>query len=345
MSKANDVFAKLGLSQEEAIDLFLERTATLGEMPFPIQDELGGSYRSLAMALSGNYEEVYYVDCSSDHYVKFYGKPGSHILSEKVHGENFFSIMHDVVQLRVHPLDAPYISRLFDKNYLSQELGKDGTLSASYRSRENGRVEYHRIRFVRIADSDVNQIVIGVLNEDDQVRREKELRSRIQSVKDKARLDRLTGAYNKNAFEEARRRMNRKIKAGNAQFALVVCDLNNLKVVNDEVGHLAGDAFLKEGAQRLMKAFSPAKVYRFGGDEFAVILEGAVYKNRDYLVSSLLRQAFKAKEANQHVVALGVADFDAASDRDFSSVFWRADMAMYENKKKLKGEWIPRSEQ
>lgn len=336
LEKANDVFAKYGLSQEEAFDLFIERTAELGEMPFPPQNEVIGSYRSLALALSGNYEELYYVDLNSDHFVKFYGKKGGQFLSETQRGDNFFDYFQDAASIEVHPLDYPYVSSVLNKESLLEELPHGGIVSAPYRSIVQGKPEYHRIRVVQIDEAKANHIVVGIINEDQQVRREKEWRSRLKNVKNMARIDQLTGLYNKNAFEQERRAVSRKIKAGKAQFAIVVCDLNNLKLVNDVSGHLMGDQFLKESAQRLAKTFAPTKVFRIGGDEFAIILQGAAYQNRMYLVSSLMNQSFQVNNKGRYFMAIGMAEFDAESDRNFSQVFVRADMAMYENKHKLK---------
>lgn len=336
LDKANDVFAKYGLSQEEAFDLFIERTAALGEMPFPIQNEVMGTYRTLALALSGNYEELYYVDLSSDHFIKFFAKKGDRLLTETQRGDRFFEMIQSAITIEVHPLDEPFVSRLFVKDNLVKELSQEGMISVTYRSVIHGKTEYHRLRIVQIDERDVNQIVIGVINEDEQVRREKEWRNRLKSVKTLAKTDRLTGLFNRSAFDQDRHVMNRKIKAGKAQFAVVVCDLNNLKTVNDVSGHLAGDVFIKEGAQRLSKAFSPNKVYRIGGDEFAVILQGDIYQNRMYIVSSLMKESLNSQKGGQFAMAVGMAEFDSATDRNFSNVFLRADMAMYEHKRKLK---------
>ncbi|MBO6285086.1 MAG: diguanylate cyclase [Bacilli bacterium] len=47
-----------------------------------------------------------------------------------------------------------------------------------------------------------------------------------------------------------------------------------MKVVNDTAGHLVGDAYIKEGSSRIQKTFAPTKIFRIGGDEFAIVLEG-----------------------------------------------------------------------
>ena len=68
-----------------------------------------------------------------------------------------------------------------------------------------------------------------------------------------------------------------------------------------------------------------------------MILQGDLYQNRMYIVSSLMKDALNSQKEGQFAMAVGMAEFDPSTDRNFSNVFLRADMAMYENKRKLKG--------
>ncbi|MDD4172351.1 MAG: sensor domain-containing diguanylate cyclase [Syntrophomonas sp.] len=82
--------------------------------------------------------------------------------------------------------------------------------------------------------------------------------------------DKPTGLYNRNYFEEEMQRMQR------GRFdpvGIVVCDVDGLKLVNDNLGHGAGDMLLFTVAQILLKCFRESDVVaRIGGDEFAVLL-------------------------------------------------------------------------
>nr|MDQ3057084.1 diguanylate cyclase [Pseudomonadota bacterium] len=76
-------------------------------------------------------------------------------------------------------------------------------------------------------------------------------------------LDRMTGAISKHAEDES------------FKFAMLFLDLDRFKVVNDSVGHAAGDELLIEVASRLVSAVRPGDVVsRLGGDEFAVLIDG-----------------------------------------------------------------------
>jgi diguanylate cyclase (GGDEF)-like protein len=100
------------------------------------------------------------------------------------------------------------------------------------------------------------------------------LRAADQTVRlrHEATHDPLTGLPNRRAF---RHRLAREIEA-EARFALVLCDMDNLKLVNDTQGHDAGDRALQMLANALRSRLRRSdEAYRLGGDEFAVILPEA----------------------------------------------------------------------
>ena len=110
------------------------------------------------------------------------------------------------------------------------------------------------------------------------------------------------------------------------------------EAVNDSYGHLAGDLLLMQAASLIQQHFPDEKVYRIGGDEFAI-----VFRNRPrYFVFSMLTEFRKrmrdsvSQDIRIPVVASGLADYDENLDAAFQDVFARADHAMYENKLALK---------
>jgi diguanylate cyclase (GGDEF)-like protein/PAS domain S-box-containing protein len=82
--------------------------------------------------------------------------------------------------------------------------------------------------------------------------------------------DQLTGLCNRNCFEQE---MIRLEKAGTGCEGVIVCDLDGLKLVNDTMGHQAGDALLVAAANILQQLFRSSDIVaRVGGDEFAILL-------------------------------------------------------------------------
>jgi len=94
-----------------------------------------------------------------------------------------------------------------------------------------------------------------------------------RQVEDLARLDGLTGVYNRRSFDEIMRTEIRRSQRYGQDLTLIMIDIDYFKKVNDTYGHPAGDAVLKTVALRLRGALRDTDfVARYGGEEFAVVL-------------------------------------------------------------------------
>lgn len=169
-------------------------------------------------------------------------------------------------------------------------------------------------------------------------------RSKIQlAVMDElAHTDSLTGIKNKTAYAETTTRLDAEITAGVAEFAIIMIDVNFLKKVNDTYGHERGNEYLINACTLACSVFGEGNVYRVGGDEFVVILDGEKVKDCEALVSRLRGKiekfrADKTLEAWEKVsAAVGVAHYRAGVDKTADEVFKRADADMYQNKLAMK---------
>ncbi len=170
-----------------------------------------------------------------------------------------------------------------------------------------------------------------------------ELAERLEKALQDANTDALTGVKNMNAFELSTGRIDVEIESGEkADFAIVICDVNGLKDVNDNLGHDEGNKLLINSCRLICRTFTHSPVFRIGGDEFAAILRNDDYKNRDTLVGGL-KERMTAENYNPMDIvnvsfAIGMAEYDPAIDSGCKDVFKRADTLMYEHKKSIKGE-------
>ena len=152
-----------------------------------------------------------------------------------------------------------------------------------------------------------------------------------------AYTDSLTGAKSKHAYVEFEDNIDRMIRHEEIdEFAVVEFDLNYLKAINDSLGHDTGDKYIIESFHMIRDFFKYSDVYRFGGDEFVLVLEGVDYAKRKTLLESFRKTVQDNKNNNKPVVASGMADFIKDKDHSLRNVFNRADNDMYANKKGLK---------
>lgn len=151
-----------------------------------------------------------------------------------------------------------------------------------------------------------------------------------------ANTDSLTGGRNKHAYSEDEAALNRKIMGRELEkLAVVVCDINGLKIVNDTKGHAAGDKLIKDASALLCEYFIHGAVYRIGGDEFVVLLQEKGYDTREAAIRSL-NEIIEANIATDGVViSMGYSTLEPNDER-LHDVFERADRMMYERKQELK---------
>jgi len=151
-----------------------------------------------------------------------------------------------------------------------------------------------------------------------------------------AYTDVLTGYENRMAFEHRMRECHALADRGE-RIAIIVCDVNNLKTVNDVQGHEAGDKYLKITADILHEHLPKGSpFYRIGGDEYATILVG-IKEDELYDLMMRYRNENRPTVKNQPFsCACGAAMFTRGIDENMRDVFKRADEAMYVEKKRMK---------
>ena len=297
------------------------------------------TFTQIAEFLAVNYDVIYYVDAEDSSYISYecrniYGK-----LDVQKSGDDFFADSRNDISKIVHKNDRDLVLGFVNKDYIISTLMDQKSCSLDYRIVAFKKMHYVRMTVRKTTNS--THYIIGIENIDDEVKREKQHLKALNTEKELARRDELTGVKNKTAYNELEKSIQANIDNGMdyLPFALVMCDTNNLKRINDTKGHVAGDEYIKNDAMLLCNTFVHSPVFRVGGDEFAVFLKGSDYSNRENLMQSLRAQVRKNLQSKSGpILASGISEYVPATDSLVSKVFDRADKDMYNNKRELKKE-------
>jgi len=151
------------------------------------------------------------------------------------------------------------------------------------------------------------------------------------------RVDALTGGANRRQFEERLPEAMARSRRSQLSLALLFLDIDRFKHINDQLGHAAGDAVLREFALRLNGCVRATDtVARLGGDEFVLILEGLHSSEEPELVArkilSEIERPFEIEgRALQVSTSIGIASYRGGSAGE-TELLARADAALYEAK-------------
>lgn len=158
-------------------------------------------------------------------------------------------------------------------------------------------------------------------------------RSRVsKAIIRSASFDAMTGAYNRNTYEEEIRQLEKNPEKCRKIF-ITTCDVNELKKINDSYGHESGDKAIKRCASLLLKTIGRrGKVYRTGGDEFICITNEDLTRE---LTTEITIESGKYK-GYPFSAAIGTAFHDNEIDGkvpNIKAMIARSDKEMYKNKK------------
>jgi len=165
-----------------------------------------------------------------------------------------------------------------------------------------------------------------------------EARSLSDRLEHQAQHDSLTGLVNRRYFDVLYRSAVQRIKRSEKLIALINIDLDGFKVVNDAMGHFAGDLAIKEAAERIQACLREQDVLaRFGGDEFCVLLDQVDSIDDLIIPAKRIVKALSDKFIINHEqcsikASLGISTIDAKDSRDCEAIFSDADLAMYQAK-------------
>lgn len=191
-----------------------------------------------------------------------------------------------------------------------------------------------------VADEDVDVEIMAVNNA--LKKTSDKINNYMNYINNLAYRDALTGVKNSTAYNETVVDIERRMRVGEMnRFGLMVCDINMLKITNDKYGHEFGNRLIVKASKIICTTFKHSPVFRIGGDEFVVILEGDDLDNMQFLVAELDRTCSDSfvdtgKEKISVSIARGLSVFNPDRDTNFDNVFARADHNMYLHKDSIK---------
>ena len=240
---------------------------------------------------------------------------------------------------KIYGAEPPALSDRFirdeDIEPLLERAHTHGTASAICQMSVQGRSCWHEISLHVFPDcaGDTNSLTLSEVDVTHLMEQE-------QQVRYMALHDTLTGLYNRNYvnlhFSEILESM--VLQARPASILLI--DLDNFKVINDTLGHMAGDKLLVNVGNVLKDVVGEfvgegGIIARLGGDEFAILVPFADIEQLDALSNSLLGRMSKDCEISDHLIhskaSIGIA-LCPSHGEDLTSLLRHADLALYEAK-------------
>ena len=152
-----------------------------------------------------------------------------------------------------------------------------------------------------------------------------------------AQHDQLTGLKNRRAMEVEVEQNIKDAKDTDARVAILFLDLDNFKIINDSLGHNIGDLLLKSIAKRLKNNLDSSDgIYRFGGDEFAIVVTKNVNEENILMIAkrvmSLVNQPLIIENNDiSSSASIGISLYPEDGE-DINTLLKNADIAMYSSK-------------
>ncbi|MCR5293684.1 MAG: diguanylate cyclase [Lachnospiraceae bacterium] len=291
------------------------------------------TFSAISEALASDYVCIFYVNTETNEFIEYSSNEQFKSLNLSPSGKDFFEkCRHDFSRIVLEE-DRDVFLRAFEKTNLLKVLSSDCLFLLTFRVVLNETPIYVRVKITKINQLDDHHIVVGVSNIEASMQRIQ----KYEQMKEIANRDSLTGVGSKHAFMENEERINREIGLREASsFAVVLCDVNGLKNINDTFGHQAGDDYLRKSSQMICSVFSHSPVFRIGGDEFTVLLTEEDYKKRFELLQELHDLSASHIGTTEAVVAGGLAEYKPDRDHYLRDILDRADSTMYKEKMLLK---------
>lgn len=235
----------------------------------------------------------------------------------------------------IHPDDRERFQKMFE-TALQREMKGTAEYRLRQGGKESGKYAYFRTRYQSIADYDGK--ISHIIGRSYDISTERAVREKLLR---EVQLDPLTRIYNKTASGEIVDAFLEKSTQGT--HVLYVIDIDDFKKINDTFGHTVGDMVISDIATLIREQFTDeAVVGRVGGDEFMVFVKDTSLQEAEAKAEQLCTNVQKTLSGDGAVIVVTLSVGMAVTGKDgydYSTLFERADHAMYHIKKNGKNHY------
>jgi len=235
----------------------------------------------------------------------------SSLLYKEVYEKNVFDRFPELpVQWFKHKVDSVFL--LKNRSFITWEQRPYLFKFKSYRPITGlAPVMYQNVTLIPLASPSgrIEQVAILIYDVTDAALSRKGLESANQQLRTLSETDQLTGLYNRGFWESRLKDEFARYARSLTTSALIMLDIDHFKKVNDQYGHLAGDAVLKNLAYILREATRATDyVGRYGGEEFGLLLIGTTARKAQNVVDRIQELISEARvSVDEHVITYTVS--------------------------------------
>ena len=220
----------------------------------PDMDEKEEGLNQVAITLIEHYDCVYYVNLSTGHYTNLVYMKEMERINAPFYGDDFFSDLGKCTEQVIHQNDLDNFKLTFDKKLTKEQIANSKSFSVIYRVLIDGK--YVHMRHSVFLCNNQEYILCCLENIEEEFHKNEVLKKMLESEKRMARFEELTGVRNKNAYKEFSESIDLKLKEDrNYRFGIIICDMNDLKLINDTRGHSFGDESIQKTSRMICTTF------------------------------------------------------------------------------------------
>ncbi|MFD3448150.1 diguanylate cyclase domain-containing protein [Microbacteriaceae bacterium 4G12] len=287
------------------------------------KEELIKEYKRLVKVMENTKDLLYYYQVKPERQFKYVSPSAETLLGKGIIEEAYRD--PDTCYRYVHPDDYEVLHKK-----IMGELDYNQAIIQRWKNRDDGQYKWFEEYTTPIYENGELVAIQGVVRDiDEKMELQQELQYRIDH-------DVLTDIYNRGYFEQEFSKLDEE---NNTSAAVILCDLDELKFINDNCGHEEGDLLIKEAAKILNK-FSSNKitVARIGGDEFVLLVALKDEQEVQRLVTRIEQELDTYNNSSLDMkiqMSIGYA-FTPSSIGNMTALLAKADKNMYIEKKQRK---------